>query len=366
MTPAEHFKLACQCLVLDENQEQIKAVKQKFISEEVDLDYFIKLCSNHLVLPAIYLRLHNAGIVSLFTEEYANHLENIYLLNKKRNIDILAQINEISNQLSTKSINPIYLKGTANLIDNLYSDEGIRMIGDIDFLVKDEYYFKTVENLFLLNYENQHKTYEHPGTFKHFPRLFKKGVPADVEIHRIPVNIPFSKQFNTELLFSKKRAVKTINNCFVSADEHKLIHTFIHSQLSNKGYKYRIIGLRDLYDTYLLLKRVNYNEVLLQIEEKRKAKLFFHYTNHLFSNQPITDVFTKKFIARHRYFLNHPRVHLYYFWGLKLYELIIIRYLWQILKAPFQRSSFNHIYLRLKDPQWYKRHFEGVRHFFKG
>ena len=191
MTPAEHFKLACQCLVLDENQEQIKAIKQKFISEEVDLDYFIKLCSNHLVLPAIYLRLHNAGIVSLFTEEYANHLENIYLLNKKRNIDILAQINEISNQLSTKSINPIYLKGTANLIDNLYSDEGIRMIGDIDFLVKDEYYFKTVENLFLLNYENQHKTYEHPGTFKHFPRLFKKGVPADVEIHRIPVNIPF-------------------------------------------------------------------------------------------------------------------------------------------------------------------------------
>jgi len=42
---------------------------------------------------------------------------------------------------------PIYLKGTGNLIDGIYSDIGERIIGDIDFLVPEKD-FRTTAELF--------------------------------------------------------------------------------------------------------------------------------------------------------------------------------------------------------------------------
>ena len=223
-------------------------------------------------------------------------------------------------------------------MDNLYSDIGDRMIGDIDFLVQEKDYLKTAELILEIGYENQHKMYDDAKTFKHYPRLFRKDVPADVEIHRIPVPQVYTKQFNTKLLFQNKKEIKqsvkpllnsSINkinhlknipnrttktrnllersgnpdlsgqpetcNTFVSSNEHKLIHTFIHSQLSNEGYRFKQIGLHDLYDFYLLSQKVNIAEVITTIEEKEKAEVFCNYSqllmstgnndNHLVSNK---------------------------------------------------------------------------------
>lgn len=368
MKQSELFKLACQCLLLDEHPELKKDIKEKFISGEVDLDRFVHLCSNHLVLPAIYLRLKNAELLEVFPKEYADHLKEIYELNKKRNREILLQIDEISNQLKKESIEPLYLKGTANLMDNLYSDLGVRMIGDIDFLVQEKDYLKTAELILELGYENQHKMYDDAKTFKHYPRLFRKDVPADIEIHRVPVNIPFSKQFNSELLFQNKKEIPQINNCFVSSSEHKLIHTFIHSQLSNKGHQRKIVGLRDLYDTQLLLKRVDVESVLPKIEENKKARQFFEYANYLFISEQTTinykEKLPNKFATNHQWFFNHPRWHRIYLRLIDFYELIFIRYLWRIIRTPFQKSSFNYLKARLTDPEWYKMHFNGLKKSF--
>ncbi len=99
MKQSELFKIACKCLLLDENPGLKKGIKDKFISGEVDLDRFVYLCSNHLVLPVIYLRLKNAELLEIFPDDYANHLKEIYEVNKKRNREILLQIDETSSQL---------------------------------------------------------------------------------------------------------------------------------------------------------------------------------------------------------------------------------------------------------------------------
>ncbi len=362
------FQFTCQCLILDEHPELKEGIKNKFISGEVDLDKFVHLCSNHLILPVIYLRLKDAELLEIFPDEYASHLKEIYELNRKRNTEILQQIEEISMTLLEANIKPVYLKGTANLMDELYDDIGMRMIGDIDFLVQEKDYLRTVDLILGLGYENQHKMYDDAKTFKHYPRLFRKDVPADIEIHRIPVNIPFSKQFNTELLFHNKKAIKSRNNTFVSSSEHKLIHTFIHSQLSNKGHKRKIVGLRDLYDTQLLLKRVDAESVLPQIEESKKARQFFEYVNYLFISEQTTTNLKEKlpnnFATQHQWFFNHPRWLRIYLTLIDFYELIFIRYLWRIIRAPFQKSSFNYLKARLKDPRWYRKHFNGLKKSF--
>ncbi|HAQ21344.1 MAG TPA: hypothetical protein DCR40_19255 [Prolixibacteraceae bacterium] len=56
-------------------------------------------------------------------------------------------MDDITAILNKENIQPVFLKGTANLLDGLYSDVGERMIGDIDFLVKEEDYLKAAELL---------------------------------------------------------------------------------------------------------------------------------------------------------------------------------------------------------------------------
>ena len=62
-------------------------------------------------------------------EEVEQAFAEIYDLNRERNQQILQQIDDITAELNKENIQPVFLKGTANLLDGLYSDVGERMIG---------------------------------------------------------------------------------------------------------------------------------------------------------------------------------------------------------------------------------------------
>lgn len=193
MNQKELLYFVGSCLALDEHPEYKKTVISKFASGEVNIDDFILLCSNHLVLPAIYIIFNKYNLLSVFPNDYKYHIAAIYLQNKKRNLDILKQIDEISNKLNLENINPIYLKGTGSLLDNVYGDISERMIGDIDLLVQDKDYLKAAELITELGYNTDETIYSDVITLKHYPRLYKEDVPADIEIHRIPVNFAYTK-----------------------------------------------------------------------------------------------------------------------------------------------------------------------------
>jgi len=101
--------------------------------------------------------------------------EEIYTLNRTRNEQILLQMKEIKATLNASGISPIYLKGTGNLIDGIYSDKGERIIGDIDFLVSDKDYLAAAEL-----FKNEGYVICFPDTMNsdskrhhHYPRLWK-------------------------------------------------------------------------------------------------------------------------------------------------------------------------------------------------
>jgi hypothetical protein len=303
MKPAEIYKLACNCLIVDDHPAIACDIKGKFISGEIELGKFIRLCSNHLVLPTVTINLMRIGLLNHLPNDLMDHLIEILQLNRKRNHQILQQIEEINAALAAAKIQPVYLKGTANLMDNLYSDIGERMIGDIDLLVQDEVYLKTAEIVKKLGYTTDSPFYDDVTSLKDYPRLSRDDVPADIEIHRVPVEIAFSSQFSTELIFKKKTAIANKKNCFVSCDAHKLTQTFIHSQLSNRGYQFKQVGLRDLYDFHLLSKRVNLKEVIETIEEKEKAQVFSNFAQYnispIWNSDLLKNQKTKKIIARY-------------------------------------------------------------------
>ncbi len=134
-----------------------------------------------------------------------------------------------------------------------------------------------------LGYKSTLLYYDTIETLKHFPALYNENKTANVEIHRIPVHQKDAKQFSTSLLFRDRKKSENNETILIPSDEHRLIHTFIHSQLGNNGHLLYLPGFRDMYDAWLLSKRVNLEEVIEQIEEKEKARIFFEYVQYLFS-----------------------------------------------------------------------------------
>jgi len=364
MQNSELFELTCRCLALNAQPEKVAEVKDVFTSEKIDIDQLIHFASNHFVLPAVWQNLKDAGLADWFPETYRTHLEEVLQLNVQRNSEILEQVNEISSVLARENIGPLYMKGTGNLLAGLYPSPVHRMIGDIDILVQDKDFLPTAAIIKTLGYKTKSTRYDDPTLLKDYPRLYREDVPTDIEIHRVPVHLPFSERFSTQLLFSDK--LKTGQaDVLIPSVPHRLIHTFIHSQLSNQGQKLYTPGLRDMYDSWLLSQQVNWIEVLEKIEEKEKARVFFEFMEYLFSPEQdlssITNKVTLTYIRRHRWFLDHLRWHRFYISTYKLYELIFIRYIRRIFRALFSNKDLRYIFNRLKDPKWYGKHFRGIR-----
>lgn len=358
-----------KCLTLDMFPGRADELAREFSSGEIPVIDFILFCDGHLVLPSIYKKLKSHKLLGTFPSEFAAHLEDIYSRNQQRNYDIIQQAKEISLTLKQEGIIPVYLKGAAHLLDGLYSDPGERLMGDIDFLVTKNNYLTTARLLIDKGYKPPPRFYGDVSLLKHYPRLFRKDVPADLEIHQVPVNLKYAKQFNSDMVFRQKKIITKNANCYVPCDEHKMVHNFIHSQLSNSGYRFKHTSLRDLYDLYLLSKRVKPQKVLPLIEERNKAGGYFLLADNVLGLQQ------KLYSTRHRkaylhykisnLALQYPRIFNMYKRFIKLSELILKRYLGRIIKAVYQKSSRRFIARRLKDPQWYRLHIAGLKKYLK-
>ena len=202
----------------------------------------------------------------------------------------------------------------------------------------------------------------------HYPRLYREDIPGDIEIHHMPVNARNSRFFTSAFLYEKKKKVSDKENCYVPGDEHKMIHNFIHSQLTNKGHLYKITPLRDLYDYYLLSKRVEVNEVLLKIEKREKARAWFLFAEYLFHSNNTTNVDetskSRRYFNQYKWFLERPRFH-YQCLSLIRFIQLINTYLFLIGKSFFNKSTRIHILNLLKDKDKRKMHFDKLTIFFR-
>lgn len=371
MNNADIWKLAARILGLDGNPAALDAVEKILSSPGFPTDMLVYKTSNHYVLPAIWHQLEKYHLLHYFPEEYRTHLEKIFRINTDRNLRIIAQAEELSDCLAGEGIQPVYLKGTAHLLDGLYPHPGWRMVGDIDLLVPEKDYLRTAELFLSLGYVDESKTYDDYLTMKHYPRLFRMDVPADVEIHRLPVPTRYGVYFSPERVLADKTAVTGRRNMFTPSDEHKIIHNFIHCQLSNGSRRYFLAPLRDLSDLFLLSQRTDPGSALQPLDWQTAARSYVALMEEAFvpekreNRTSHSDRQVRRY--HHRLFrhMNHPRIHRQYIFMVKFRELVVNRYFLRIVRAFFQKSSRDHILNRLKDPKWYRMHWKGVRQFLR-
>jgi hypothetical protein len=370
MNHNELFHFAGRCLSLENHPEFMEDVISAFEEEKVDYLNLVKLCSDHLILPALYLQLNKNNLMYLFPDDLASHIKDLYDLNCERNRQILQQIDEICAVLAKHGIEHLFMKGTGCLLSNVYADIGERMIGDIDMLVEEKNYLKTAELIMQLGYRNDRPlpVYYDFMTLMHYPRLYRTDVPADIEIHRLIVPNKYGKKFNSEIVFGNKQTIADRANCFAPSLTHLVIHNFIHNQLIHKCYRFKIRSLRDMFDIYRLSPAIDFQEVMEQVEEKKKACAYFYIIGLVFNTRFHCNQFGisngQRYDAVLRFFWNHSRLHLFYIRLLKLHDLLFKRYLLMIMSLPFSKRNRQYVFNRLKNKQWYRIHFNGLRRYF--
>ncbi|MGM0408483.1 MAG: nucleotidyltransferase family protein, partial [Bacteroidota bacterium] len=251
MTQSEIYYFAGKCLILDKNPEFRKKVLEVCQNDLMDWKQFVAICSNNLILPAICLKFRSHNILEHLPHDLSEHLLEIYELNRERNNLIVEQIKSITAVLNGQNIFPLFFKGAGNLIDDVYSDIGERLMYDIDFLVPEKDFLTSAEIMMdhgYLSYseidflENLPNLKVLPKWMHHYPALYHPDFPASIEIHRMPTHNK-SKWFNQGIINAEKKAASTLKGCFVPSFQHRIIHNFIHSQLSHKGYLFGNIPL---------------------------------------------------------------------------------------------------------------------------
>ena len=368
MNNKEIFYFSGRCLMLDEFPEFSETIKDKIEAEIPDWEKIVSFWSNHLILPAIYLKFERHNLIGRLPNELAEFLKEIYDLNLNRNKQILKQITDITSILNKGNIFPLYLKGAAHLLDNLYSDIGERILGDIDFLVPEKDYLPAARLLKNDGYAAfDENNYFDPVISKHYPRLSKQGFPANIEIHRMITEVHL-RWFNSEIMDQQKKPVKLIPGCFVPADQHQVIHNFVHSQISSGGHFYLTISLRDLYDLHLLSIKSPVQNTLSQIQMKQRASAYFslaesamgltpqHYNNAKLAVRLFKIRHSLNFTSPAFFYINRLLAFLRY--------KIVERYYVQSIGFIRSKKMRQAVIKRLTDPKWHKERVQEFSNIF--
>ena len=344
--------------------------KEKIIqtirSGDVDWKRFVYIASNNYVLQAVYLKFLDNSLTGYLPAELTGHLKNLHDLNLERNKTILEHTRGINDLLKSHNITPIFMKGLGNMLDGLYCSPGERMMLDIDILA-DPAQMEKAAQLLIDDGFTSVEQYD-PGreeAMKHYPELVKEGLPAFVDIHRMPVNIQYKDHFSYETAISDIRPAIGNSSYMVMSDAHKIRLNFIHSQLVHWGHHHARPSLRDLYDLLLLSRREDAAKIFSTFRPYRgKAAGYLRVLYRTFGiEKELPGELKKKgrkYLLQHKIAMKSPLTGRIIFNLLKAWRL----YLGIPLRSLFDKNYRLYVKVRLRDPEWYKRNL-GVRKIVK-
>ena len=234
------------------NRQEIELVLK---TTDVDWETVVKVSTAHYVFPALYCNFKRVNFLKYLPADLVDYMKHITNLNRERNQQILQQANELNSLLLANNIRPIFLKGTGNLIADLYEDVAERMVGDIDFILSKEDYSKAITVLREFGYSEVHKYKYHFPNEKHYRRLQKENNIAAIEIHKELLDIKkYVNEFNYSFV---EKDNQIVNGVTILSYANKLNLSIIANQINDNGFYYKTMALRNAYDVFLLSKKTN-------------------------------------------------------------------------------------------------------------
>ena len=358
MSYKETFYFIARCLTISLEKHNKLTIEKTLQANTIDWDAVVKLSTQQLVFPALYCNLKREGFLRYLPQELVNYMELVTGLNRQRNQQIITQVTALNTFLLKHGITPIFLKGAANLITELYTDIGERMVGDIDFIFSKKDYPKAIRLLRGYGYSEVLKANYYFPNQHHYRRLHKKGHIAAIEIHKAFTLEKYNKEFNYTLT---QKNSQTINNMRVLGYADALKLSIITNQITDHGFYYKTIPLRNAYDVFLLSKKTNAQEATSKLNKLKKPLQCFLAACYEVFNSPDSLVYpkTKKTAAYLKRFkkqltntIQVKRKHLF----VKKY-LAIKLFFYTLYKCMIYREYTIWLFYKITDKNWDKEKF---------
>lgn len=363
MTNVEALLFVGKCLSLAAEPDKAEEIRKLIQSDDVDWRVVVYESSNQLVVPALYLNLKQNKLLSGLPEDLISYFEEITNANRERNRQILSQAKNLTALLNKAGLSPIFLKGTAHLIDDLYKDVGERMIGDIDFILKMEDALKAFS---ILKENGYHHIYGSGdavlGSSRHLPRLVHENEIAGIEVHGRLLNGKYAHIFGWDQVFPSRKKAKKLQEAYVLSDPNLILNNIVNVQLNDKGHKKYKTFMRQSYDLLLLSKRENPLEVSKSFPHYFKIlNNYIAFSAYLFGYPKILKFEKNKpseqYLNRMKKIWKYPKIaragRLLSFLFFRLY-----RYISTLFLMFFSASTRKRVFTSLADATYYKKHFE--------
>ena len=227
-------------------------IKQNILSSSIDWLSVVEIANTHFLTAALYYSLLDKDLLSFIEdEELLTYLEQIYSINLDRNKKIIEQSKEIASILLEKDIKPVFLKGTASLLQNDYKDVGMRFLSDIDFCVFENDFVKSKDQLLSSGYIPNIIEGIDISKHHHWWPMYHPNWDIVIELHRLILTFPYSHLIDCNEKNCQNSDYDT--NIAILSPTFRLIHTYIHSDIVDRNYELKKIDLRQLYEMSIII-----------------------------------------------------------------------------------------------------------------
>lgn len=231
----------------------------------VNWDAAVVVASSHLMLPAVFCRLQQRGLLDCLPVDLIDYLKELTELNRNRNRTLLEEAQSISKLFTENEITFVFLKGIAIMAGNYYKDHGERMIGDIDILVAPEHLNKAFELLSTEGYTHTLEFNYDVKNYRHRPRQISEKHLGAIELHGQLLKHGYNHLLDTHAILIHK---EIINELPIPKSEHLIAHAIYSQQINDKGYYYNVLNLKCVYDVLVL----NLNQEMNFIQKLSQEK----------------------------------------------------------------------------------------------
>jgi hypothetical protein len=348
------FHLLCGLLSLEDSTEPGERLDGEASLDAIVWHDAIALASEQWVSAAVWWSLCRKTRPYVPTD-VADYFEGVATLNRLRNAKLRAQALELARILNGVGVVPVFLKGAAHLLSDLYPDPAMRMMLDLDVLLPATQLDRCVAALRANGYaemcDNGFPLHHH------YPPLGRPGAAALIELHVEPLDTQFRGLLSHDEVF--RHAVEiTLEHALlaVPATWCRLVHCVAHTQFADGALIYGRLQLRDLLDTTLLSRwgNVDWGAVRKHFASRhQRTALVFHLisASRLFSGtfarQDLTDPFAQALFRRAQVQAVHPRLQ-------KWVEALL--WPWLLLRRIFSHSMLQRrLLMCLVDRSWRDR-----------
>ncbi|MDA7724757.1 nucleotidyltransferase family protein, partial [Flavobacteriaceae bacterium] len=307
------------------------------------------------VFSALYCNLKRVDFLQYLPQELVSYMEHITDLNRDRNKKIVTQAKDLNSLLLANNITPIFLKGTGNLLADLYEDIAERMVGDIDFIFSKDDYSKAIKVLRVFGYSEVEKYKYYIPEEKHYRRLQKENNIAAIEIHNELLIEKYANEFNYSFV---EKDSQVINGTAVLSYANKLNLSIIANQINDSGFYYKTMALRNAYDVFLLSKKTNAKDAVNTLNNlTNPLNCFLAACDEVFNTiesleynktknaASYLNVFNSQFTNRKKTKRRHKRIKAYLFLKSRLNILY---------KSIIYKEYRVWLFKRMTDKNWYK------------